>query len=546
MPHDAWRRYRPFPPVDLPDRTWPGRAITAAPTWCSVDLRDGNQALLEPMGVEEKLELFRLLVRAGFKEIEVAFPSASEIEFAFVRKLIEEGMIPDDVTIQVITQAREGLIHRTMESLQGARRAIVHLYNSTSPLQRRVVFGMDEDGIAKLAVDGARLIRELARAMPETDLRLEYSPESFNSTELLFARRICSEVIEAWGPTPDAPMIVNLPSTVEMSTPNVYADQIEWMGRELPHRESLILSVHTHNDRGTGVASSELALLAGAERVEGTLFGYGERTGNVDLVTLALNLMSQGVDPGLDFSDLAGTIETVTRLTDNPVHPRHPYAGELVFTAFSGSHQDAINKGMAAVARDRWEVPYLTVDPRDLGRTFEAIIRVNSQSGKGGVAWVLRLEHGLELPKAMQPEFARVVQGIAERTGSEVKPDAIWAAFRSEYLERTTPYELLDAETTPSGLRVRLRVDGGEREIEAEGNGPIEALVRILHEVGASPFELVSFREHSLDTGADAKAAAYVALRRGEAERFGVGLDANTTLASLRAVVSAANRLASF
>ena len=543
MPHDAWRRYRPFPPVDLPDRTWPARAITAAPTWCSVDLRDGNQALLEPMGVEEKLELFRLLVRAGFKEIEVAFPSASEIEFAFVRKLIEEGMIPDDVTIQVITQAREGLIHRTMESLRGARRAIVHLYNSTSPLQRRVVFGMDEDGIAKLAVDGARLIRELARAMPETDVRLEYSPESFNSTELAFARRICAEVIEAWGPTPDAPMIVNLPSTVEMSTPNVYADQIEWMGRELPNRESLILSVHTHNDRGTGVASSELALLAGAERVEGTLFGYGERTGNVDLVTLALNLMSQGVDPGLDFSDLAGTIETVTRLTDNPVHPRHPYAGELVFTAFSGSHQDAINKGMAAVEKDRWEVPYLTVDPRDLGRTFEAIIRVNSQSGKGGVAWVLRLEHGLELPKAMQPEFARVVQGIAERTASEVKPDAIWQAFQTEYLERTTPYELLDAETTPSGLRVRLLVDGREETREAEGNGPIEAFVRVLQDAGASPFELVSFREHSLGTGADARAAAYVALRRGETERFGVGLDANTTLASLKAVVSAANRL---
>ena len=544
MPAEAWRRYRPFPPIDLPDRTWPSKTLDRAPAWCSVDLRDGNQALVAPMGVEEKLEMFRLLTRIGLKEIEVAFPSASEIEFEFVRTLIGKGLIPDDVTIQVLTPAREPFIRRTFDAVRGARRAIVHLYNSTSTLQRRVVFGLDEAGILDLAVQGARTIRALADAQDETDVTLEYSPESFTGTELPFARDVCAAVAEAWGPTRERPMIVNLPSTVEMSTPNVYADAIEWMGRHLPDREAIVLSVHTHNDRGTGVASSELALMAGADRVEGTLFGYGERTGNVDLVTLALNLTSQGVDPGLRLDDLPEIVETVTRLTDNPVHPRHPYAGELVFTAFSGSHQDAINKGMQALSGEFWEVPYLTVDPRDVGRTFEAIIRVNSQSGKGGVAWVLRLEHGLELPKAMQPEFAKVVQGIAERTGAEVKADAIWAAFRREYLEQAGPYELVDAETSPGGLRVHLRVAGEAREMSAEGSGPIEAFVRILHDAGAAPFELVSFREHSLGTGADARAAAYVSLRRGDAERFGVGLDANTTLASLRAVVSAANRLA--
>ena len=538
MPAEAWRRYRPFPPIDLPDRTWPARTLDRAPVWCSVDLRDGNQALVTPMGVPEKLEMFRLLVRLGLKEIEVAFPSASETEFEFVRTLIERELIPDDVTIQVLTPAREGLIRRTFEAIRGARKAIVHLYNSTSTLQRRVVFGMDEAGILDLAVQGARTIRDLARDH-DGELRMEYSPESFTGTELPFARDVCAAVMDAWG----GPLVVNLPSTVEMGTPNVYADQIEWMGRHLPNRDRITLSVHTHNDRGTGVAASELALLAGADRVEGTLFGYGERTGNVDLVTLALNLLSQGVDPGLDLSDLPAVVETVHRLTENPVHPRHPYAGELVFTAFSGSHQDAINKGMQALSGDLWEVPYLTVDPRDVGRTFEAIIRVNSQSGKGGVAWVLRMEHGLELPKAMQPEFARVVQGIAERTGAEVRPDAIWAAFRREYLDGDGPYRLLGAETVPGGLRVRLSVDGEERTLEAEGNGPIEAFVHVLHDAGASPFELVSFREHSLGEGADARAAAYVSLRRGEAERFGVGLDANTTLASLRAVVSAANRL---
>ena len=543
MPAEVWRRYRPFPPVDLTDRTWPARTIAKAPTWCSVDLRDGNQALVVPMGVEEKLEMFRLLVRLGLKEVEVAFPSASEVEFEFVRTLIEGDLIPEDVTIQVLTQAREHLIRRTFEAVAGARQAIVHLYNSTSTLQRRVVFGLDETGITELAVAGTLLIRELADAQTETRVRMEYSPESFTGTELGFARDICADVIAAWGPTPEDPIVVNLPSTVEMATPNVYADQIEWMGRNLPSRESVVLSVHTHNDRGTGVAASELALLAGADRVEGTLFGYGERTGNVDLVTLALNMTSQGIDTGLDLSNLPEIIETVHRLTDNPVHPRHPYAGELVFTAFSGSHQDAINKGMQSLSGEFWEVPYLTIDPRDVGRTFEAIIRVNSQSGKGGVAWVLRLEHGLELPKAMQPEFARVVQRIAETTGAEVKPAAIWDAFRAEYLDRATPYELLEAEATPTGLTSRMRVNGEERTLAAEGNGPIEALVRILHDAGAAPFELVSFREHSIGAGADARAAAYVALRRGETERFGAGLDANTALASLRAVVSAANRL---
>lgn len=548
MPAEAWRRYRPFPPVQLPDRTWPNQTIDHAPIWCSVDLRDGNQALVEPMGVEEKLEMFRLLVKIGFKEIEVAFPSASEIEFEFVRTLIERDMIPDDVTIQVLTQAREHLIRRTFEAIRGAKRAIVHLYNSTSTLQRRVVFGMDEDGIAALAVAGAKLIRELADAMPETEVQLEYSPESFTGTELPFSLRICSEVQAAWGPTREKPMIVNLPSTVEMGTPNVYADQIEWMHRHLPNRETIVLSVHTHNDRGTGVASSELAMMAGADRVEGTLFGYGERTGNVDLCTLALNMMSQGVDPKLDLSKLDEITEIVYRLTDNPIHPRHPYAGELVFTAFSGSHQDAINKGMQAVSAEQWEVPYLTIDPRDVGRTFEAIIRVNSQSGKGGVAWVLRLEHGLELPKAMQPEFAQVVQRIAEQTQTEVKPDAIWAAFRAEYLERTAPFQLVDAQITPLQdneveLLVHLNVRGEAKTLTARANGPIEALVRILHDAGAPAFEVMSFREHSVNTGADARAAAYVQIRAGETTRFGCGIDENTTLASLRAVVSAVDRL---
>lgn len=500
------------------------------------------------MGIEEKLEMFRLLVKLGLKQIEVAFPSASEIEFSFVRMLIERNLIPDDVTIQVLTQARENLIRRTFEAIRGSKNAIVHLYNSTSTLQRRVVFGMDEDGITDLAIKGAKLIRELADGMPETDVRMEYSPESFTGTELPFSLRICSEVAAIWGATKEKPLIINLPSTVEMGTPNVYADQIEWMNRNLPNRETITLSVHTHNDRGTAVASSELAIMAGADRVEGTLFGYGERTGNVDLVTLALNMLSQGIDPEIDLSNLPEVIETVYRLTDNPIHPRHPYAGELVFTAFSGSHQDAINKGMQALSGEFWEVPYLTIDPRDVGRTFEAIIRVNSQSGKGGVAWVLRLEHGLELPKAMQPEFAQVVQKIAEQTQTEVKPDAIWGAFKTEYLEQNGRFELVDAEYTqpePGAiyLRVHLRVDGKEQTLSAEGNGPIEALVKILHEADAPAFELVSFREHSLGTGADARAAAYVALRSGETERFGCGLDANTTLASLRAVVSAANRL---
>jgi 2-isopropylmalate synthase len=501
------------------------------------------------MGVEEKLEMFRLLVKLGLKQIEVAFPSASEIEFSFVRTLIERNLIPDDVTIQVLTQARENLIRRTFEAIRGSKSAIVHLYNSTSTLQRRVVFGMDEQGITDLAIKGTKLIRELANGMPETDVRMEYSPESFTGTELPFSLRICSEVAAIWGATKEKPLIINLPSTVEMGTPNVYADQIEWMNRNLPNREAITLSVHTHNDRGTAVASSELAIMAGADRVEGTLFGYGERTGNVDLVTLALNMLSQGIDPELDLSNLPEVIETVYRLTDNPIHPRHPYAGELVFTAFSGSHQDAINKGMQALSGDFWEVPYLTIDPRDVGRTFEAIIRVNSQSGKGGVAWILRLEHGLELPKAMQPEFAQVVQKIAEQTQTEVKSDAIWGAFKTEYLEQNGRFELVDAEYTQSepgaiDLRVHLLVDGKEQTLSAEGNGPIEALAKILHEAGAPPFELVSFREHSLGTGADARAAAYVALRSSEKERFGCGLDANTTLASLRAVVSAANRLA--
>jgi 2-isopropylmalate synthase len=505
------------------------------------------------MGVTEKLRLFKLLVGIGLKEIEVAFPSASQTEFDFVRTLIEQDLIPDDVTIQVLTPAREHLIQKTFDSLKGVKKAIVHLYNSTSTLQREVVFGMSQDEILELAVNGTRIVRQLADDMVGSEIRFEYSPESFTGTELEFSLRICEAVAEVWGPTEENPMILNLPSTVELATPNVYADQIEWIGRRLSNRKSKIVSVHTHNDRGCAVAAAELSQMAGADRVEGTVFGYGERTGNVDLVTLALNLQSQGIDPELDFSNLPDVITVVTECTENPIHPRHPYAGELVFTAFSGSHQDAINKGMRALA-DRndnlWSVPYLTIDPHDIGRDYEAIIRVNSQSGKGGVAYVLRTDFGLDLPKAMHPEFGKVIQKVAETSGKEVRPEDIWAAFERTYLEPTRPYELVNfsvatAPSDPDSVECHAVIyfDGEARMSTGFGKGPMEAFCAALIKAGAPPFEVLSYHEHSVHSGAGATAAAYVRVALGEETRFGASVDPNLTRASLRAIVSALNLL---
>ena len=547
-------KYRPYAPVDLPDRRWPGRVIDAAPVWCSVDLRDGNQALIEPMGPERKRRLFDLVVRLGFKEIEVGFPSASQTDFDFVRLLIDDGLIPDDVTIQVLTQAREPLIRRTFEAIRGARRAIVHLYNSTSTLQRRVVFGMDRAGVTEIAVAGTRQVRALADAMPETEIRFEYSPESFTGTEPDFAVAICEAVMDAWRPTPAAPIILNLPATVEMATPNVYADQIEWFGRTVKVRDSIVLSIHPHNDRGTGVAATELAVMAGAQRIEGTLFGNGERTGNVDIVTLALNLYTQGVAPGLDLSDIGTIRRTVEHCNRLPVHPRHPYAGDLVFTAFSGSHQDAIKKGLAAQTRSNsgiWEVPYLPIDPADVGRSYEAVIRINSQSGKGGVAYVMEQDHGLLLPRRLQVEFSRVVQAIAERTGTELTSDDIRAAFEAEYLPPDGRLAVADHLTVVDShaseirrITATVRDGGRERTVHGSGNGPIDAFVDALARDCGIAVRLVDYHEHAVGHGADAMAVAYVELADGDGRtRFGVGRHPNIVTASLQAIASAVNRL---
>lgn len=547
----TWRKYRPVQGVNLSDRTWPNKSLDHAPIWCSVDLRDGNQALVEPMGIEEKLRLFKLLVDIGLKEIEIAFPSASQTEFDFTRALIEGNLIPEDVTIQVLTQAREHLIRRTFESIQGAKRAIVHMYNSTSTLQREVVFGLGQDAILELAVKGTELVRSLAESTPGTDVRYEYSPESFTGTEMDYALKVSNAVADTWNPSKDCPMILNLPATVELSTPNVYADQIEWMSRNLARRSEIILSVHTHNDRGCAVAAAELSQLAGADRVEGTLFGYGERTGNVDLTVLALNLHMHGIDSGLDLSDLPEVTRIVQECTDNPIHPRHPYTGELVFTAFSGSHQDAISKGFQAMPHRTdglFAVPYLTIDPQDIGRTYEAIIRVNSQSGKGGVAYVLRNERGIDLPKAMQPEFSAVVQKLAERSGKEVKSEEIWTAFSEAYLETTAPLDLVNyaIETSHSDpdlveCKTVCRIHGKAEVLSGMGLGPIEAFCQALRSAGVPPFEVLQFHEHSISRGADASAAAYVQVQVGDRTRFGAGLDANLTRASLKAIISALN-----
>jgi 2-isopropylmalate synthase len=544
------QKYRPFQPVDLPDRTWPIRTITRAPLWCSVDLRDGNQALVEPMGPERKRRMFETLVAIGFKEIEVGFPSASQPDFEFVRWLIETDAVPDDVTIQVLTQAREPLIRRTFESIRGARRAIVHLYNSTSTLQRRVVFGCDRDGIVDIAVAGTTLVRELAAAMPETDVRFEYSPESFTGTELDFAVEICERVMDVWQPTPARPIILNLPATVEMATPNVYADQIEWFGRHVSRRAAVVLSVHPHNDRGTAVAAAELAVMAGADRVEGTLFGNGERTGNVDVVTLAMNLFSQGVDPRLDVSDIDALVAVAEHCNRLPVHPRHPYAGTLVYTAFSGSHQDAINKGLGArrASTDEiWEVPYLPIDPADVGRSYEAVIRVNSQSGKGGVAYLLQRHFGFVLPRALQVELGAIVQRMAEESGSELAPAAIFRAFEAEYVDAVAgdlvEHRLTVDGASGCGLEATVVIDGARRRVSGSGNGPIEAFTRALRDATESDVRVVDYSEHALGAGADATAVAYVEVAVGNgAPAFGVGRDSNLITASLRAVLSAVRR----
>nr|BFE64814.1 2-isopropylmalate synthase [Dactylosporangium thailandense] len=552
-------RYRPFSeqfPIPLTDRQWPANEVTVAPRWCAVDLRDGNQALIDPMSVERKRRMFNLLVRMGYKEIEVGFPAASQTDFDFVRTLIEQDLIPEDVTIQVLTQCRDNLIERTFQSLVGARRAIVHFYNSTSTLQRRVVFGLDRAGITDIATTGARLCQKYAEAItPDTEIYYEYSPESYTGTELDYALEVCSAVIEVLQPTPDRPLIVNLPATVEMATPNVYADSIEWMSRNLPRRESVVLSLHPHNDRGTAVAAAELGLLAGADRVEGCLFGNGERTGNVDLVTLGLNLFSQGVDPQVDFSDIDEIKRTVEYCNQLPVHERHPYAGDLVYTAFSGSHQDAIKKGFEALNRDAaaagvdvdqftWGVPYLPVDPKDLGRSYEAVIRVNSQSGKGGVAYVMKSEHHLDLPRRLQIEFSGVVQRHTDDEGGEVNPQQMWDFFAAEYFSdrrfTLTSYEAttVDGKVT---LAAEITVDGQTRSVEATGNGPIDAFVHALGDVGVD-VRVLDYAEHALTSGEGAQAAAYVECSVDGRTYWGVGIDANIVTASLRAVLSAANR----
>jgi 2-isopropylmalate synthase len=543
-----FHKYRPYDTVDLPDRTWPNVVLDRAPIWCSTDLRDGNQALVNPMDITRKQRLFALLLELGFKEIEVGFPSASKADFDFVRTLIDDDVIPDDVTIAVLTQARPELIERTYESVAGARRAIVHLYNSTSVTQRRVVFRLDRDGITELARRGTEMCKRLA-AETDTEIMFEYSPESFHHTELDYALEICESVAAEWDPTPDEKMIVNLPTTVEHFPPNVYADRIEWFGRHFSRRDATILSVHPHNDRGTAVATAELGLMAGADRVEGTLFGNGERTGNVDLITIAMNLLTQGVDPKLDLSQLDEAKRTVEECNELPVHPRHPWVGELVYTAFSGSHQDAIKKGMHAQQQspgDTWDVPYLPIDPKDVGRNYEAIIRVNSQSGKGGVAFLLADRYGLDLPRGLQVEFAQKIQAITDAEGGELSADEIYDVFRENYLDVKAPYEIVsyrhEASDEVDRLTAQLEVDGVAREISGDGNGPIDALVRGLADQTGLAISVLDYHEHAMSTGADALAAAYVEADVDGEPVWGVGIHASIVTASLRAVVNAVNR----
>jgi 2-isopropylmalate synthase len=551
-------KYRPFPPIELPQRQWPGRTLSRAPIWCSVDLRDGNQALAVPMNISQKLELFQALVNCGFKEIEVGFPSASNTEFAFNRLLIEKNHIPDDVTIQVLVQAREDLIEKTFQSLVGAKKVIIHLYNSTSPAQRRVVFGKSKDEIKAIAVQGAQWIQDRLHRLQGTDVKLQYSPESFSGTEVEFAKEISEAVMDVWQPTSDRKMILNLPDTVEVATPNVYADQIEWICTNIKNRDSLIVSLHTHNDRGTGVAATELGLLAGADRVEGTLFGNGERTGNLDLITVAMNFYMHGIDPKLDFSDLSSLIGVYERCTGMTVPPRQPYAGELVFTAFSGSHQDAIKKGLAEwekktlniqpSALNCWDVPYLTIDPADIGREYREVIRVNSQSGKGGVAYLLESEFGIALPKDMQREFGPIANDAVDGLGREVSGAELKAMFWKEYVDRPTPWQLSGFETeSKAGLvkcRAKLSRDGKPVEVTGEGNGPLAALVHALTTAGVPRFEIANYTEHALSSGEEAAAISYIQIKTADGRsRWGAGVDTNIELASVKAVLSALNRL---
>ncbi len=546
-------KYVPFPPVNLVDRQWPGRTITQAPIWMSTDLRDGNQALFEPMNAEKKMRMFKTLCAIGFKEIEIAFPSASETEFGFVRQLIEGGHIPDDVRIEVLTQAREHLIRRTMESLKGAKQAIVHVYNATCKTFRENVFGMSKAEVVAMATDAVRLIRSLADEMPETEITLEYSPELFTATELDFAKEVCDAVTETWGATPQRKVILNLPTTVEIATPNIYADQIEWMHRNLERRDSVIISLHPHNDRGTAVAAAELGLMAGADRVEGCLFGNGERTGNVDLVTLALNMHTQGVDPQLDFSDINAVARTYEHCTQLPIHPRHPYVGDLVFTAFSGSHQDAIKKGFAAQKADEtWSVPYLPIDPADVGRSYDSVIRVNSQSGKGGIAYLMETEHGIVMPRRLQVEFSSVVQRHTDTHGGEVSADDIWSIFARTYLEATTPIRYrehhLFEHGSAQGIRLSVDIDGTPHILTGEGNGPINAVVHALQTAGIG-IQVRSYEERSMvpigDDG-NAQACAFMEVAGEDAgECYGVGVDSNIVTASIKALISGINRIGS-
>jgi 2-isopropylmalate synthase len=544
MPY--WK-YRPYPTVDLPDRTWPNRVVDRAPIWCSTDLRDGNQALVKPMDSARKQRMFDLLVQLGVKEIEVGFPSASQTDFEFVRRLIDEDRIPADTTIAVLTQARPELIERTYEAIEGARRAIVHLYNSTSTVQRRVVFRLDKAGIVDLAVRATALCKELAE-QTQTEIVFEYSPESFHGTELEFALEICEAVMDVWQPTPEKPMIVNLPTTVEAFPPNIYADRVEWFQRHVSARDSILVSVHPHNDRGTGVATPELGLMAGADRVEGTLFGNGERTGNVDLITVALNLLTQGVDPRLDLSRLDEAKAIVEECNELPIHPRHPWVGELVYTAFSGSHQDAIKKGMHAQQRESsevWDVPYLPIDPADLGRSYEAIIRVNSQSGKGGVAYLMETEHSLELPRGLQVDFAQKVQAITDARGDELTADELLAAFHEHYLSHTGPYELgpyTHSSTDMDQISAELTRNGDPQEVTGSGNGPIAALVEAFEQNFGIAIRIRDYHEHAMAAAADATAAAYIEADIDGDLVWGVGLHSSIVTASLRAVVNAVNR----
>ena len=553
--NDSVSKYKPFKAIEISDRKWPNESIKRTPIWCSVDLRDGNQALIEPMGEERKLRMFNLLIEIGFKEIEVGFPSASQTDFDFVRKIIDDNLIPADVTIQALTQARPELIERTFESLRGAKKAVVHVYNSTSTLQRKVVFKSDEKGIKKIATDGAKWVLEESLKYPKTDWMFEYSPESFTGTELPYAVEVCNAVNEIWQPNNEKKTIINLPATVEMSSPNLYADQIEWMCRNLENRENIIVSLHPHNDRGTAVAASELGVMAGADRIEGTLFGNGERTGNVDLVTLALNMLTQGVDPHLDFSNINPIMREAEYCNQLPVHPRHPYAGDLVFTAFSGSHQDAIKKGLAEIRQSNeklWEVPYLPIDPKDVGRSYEAVIRINSQSGKGGVAYLLEKDHGLSMPRRLQIEFSQVIQKIADESGKEISPSDIWDNFQKTYLDTVGKYEFLEHNinsqankdgTQADEINLNLQIDAKKISISGSGNGPLDAMINGINKDLNIDLKISDYHQHAISSGSDAKAVAYSELIFEEKSVWGVGIHQNTVIAGLKSIICGLNRL---